>query len=128
MQLETVVSFVHEMKKGERVGYGLDFEAERDMKLITMPIGYADGFLRAYGGADVIVITQKGEFRARLVGRICMDQCMADATGYDVSPGDRVIVFGRERGMLSELAKMAGTIDYETLCLISARVPRIAKN
>ena len=128
MQLETVVSFVHDLKKGERVGYGLDFEADRDMKLITMPIGYADGFLRAYGGAEVIVITKKGEFRARLCGRICMDQCMADATGYEVSPGDRVIVFGREREMLCELAKRAGTIDYETLCLISARVPRIPKN
>ena len=128
MQLETVVSFVHDLKRGERVGYGLDFEADRDMKLITIPIGYADGFLRAYGGAEVIVINESGEFRARLTGRICMDQCMADATGHSVSPGDRVIVFGRDREMLCELARRAGTIDYETLCLISARVPRIAKN
>jgi len=125
MQLETAVSFVHNIKKGESVGYGLEFTADRDMKLITIPIGYADGFIRAYKGASVLVVTEKGEFRARLVGRICMDQCMADATGFEVAPGDRVIVFGGDRDMLCDLAKRSGTIDYEVLCLVSARVPRI---
>jgi len=128
MQLETAVSFVHNIKKGESVGYGLEFTADRDMKIITVPIGYADGFLRSYNGAELLVLTDKGEFRARLVGRVCMDQCMADATGFDVSQGDRVIVFGRDQKMLEDLAKRAGTIDYEALCLVSARVPRIPIN
>jgi len=84
--------------------------------------------LRSYNGAELLVLTDKGEFRARLVGRVCMDQCMADATGFDVSQGDRVIVFGRDQKMLEDLAKRAGTIDYEALCLVSARVPRIPIN
>jgi len=128
MQLETAVSFVHNIKRGEGVGYGLEFTAERDMSLITIPIGYADGFIRAYKGADVLIVTDKGEFKAKIVGRICMDQCMADVTGFDVAPGDRVIVFGKDKNMLCGLAKRAETIDYEVLCLVSARVPRIPIN
>ncbi len=128
MRFETVISHVHEVKAGESIGYGAAYTAERDMRIATMPVGYADGFLRAYEGAEIIVLTGSGEEKLRLVGRICMDQCMADATGKDVCIGDRVILFGKDSLMLKELAVRAETIEYESLCLVSARVPRIALN
>ena len=127
MSLETVISSVHELRRGEVVGYGGDFTAERDMKIVTMPIGYADGFLRYYEGATVTVKTATGDKKLKLIGKICMDQCMADATGVDVAVCDRVTLFGNDRSELDDLARRAGTIDYECLCLVSSRVPRIVK-
>ena len=128
MRFETAVSHVHTVKKGEAVGYGGSFVPDRDMKLITMPVGYADGFVRDLSGCRVTLITDSGAYKIRVVGRICMDQCMADATDIDVHPGDRVVLFGNSREDLCELAAHARTIDYEVLCLVSARVPRIDKN
>jgi alanine racemase len=129
MSFETAVSHVHTVKRGESVGYGGTFTAERDMKLITMPVGYADGFIRDLKDCQVTLFTRdKKPHRVSLVGRICMDQCMADATGTDAAPGDRVVLFGGNRDELSDLARHAGTIDYEILCLVSARVPRIDKS
>ncbi len=127
MSFETEVSHVHTLKKGEAVGYGGAFVADRDMKLITMPVGYADGFVRDFKGSFVTLITKNGSYRVPLVGRICMDQCMADVTGIDTERGDKVVLFGSSRGDLTTLAKHANTIDYEVLCLVSARVPRIEK-
>lgn len=127
MRFETEVSHVHTLKKGEAVGYGGTFVADRDMKLITMPVGYADGFVRDFKGCQVTLVTKNGSFRVPLVGRICMDQCMADVTGIDVLRGDRVVLFGDSRKDITTLAKHANTIDYEVLCLVSARVPRIEK-
>ncbi len=127
MRFETEVSHVHVLKKGEAVGYGGTFVADRDMKLITMPVGYADGFIRDFKGCCVTLVTKSGSYRVPLVGRICMDQCMADVTGIDAERGDKVLLFGSSRGDLTTLAKHASTIDYEVLCLVSARVPRIEK-
>ena len=128
MSFETAVSHVHTLKKGEAVGYGGSFTANHDMKLITMPVGYADGFIRDFKNCNVTLVTKSGAHKIPLVGRICMDQCMADATETDVERGDRVVLFGNSREELSELAKLANTIDYEVLCLVSARVPRIDKD
>lgn len=125
MRLESRVSHVHTLKEGDAAGYGAEFVAQRDTRLITIPIGYADGFFRRYSGASIKVITKSGEREVKIVGRVCMDQCLADATGTDADVGDRVVLFGDTRERLEELAKLAGTIDYECLCGISARVPRI---
>ena len=127
MSLSTVIAHVHTAPAGSFVGYGGAFVAERDTKIATLPIGYADGFLRKYSGADVKVMTQSGKRKAKIVGRICMDQCMIDVTGIDVNVGDRVILFGDTPDGLRSLASLAETIEYECLCLISARVPRVKK-
>jgi alanine racemase len=124
MSLYTRITHIHTLLAGEPLGYGGTYVAESDRIIATLPIGYADGFLRGYGGASVKVITSNGEREARLVGRICMDQCMIDVTGTGAEVGDTVMLFGGDRKMLEDLAKRAGTIDYECLCLISARVPR----
>ena len=95
------------------------------MRIATLPIGYADGFLRAYSGAQITVITEGGEVQAPIVGRICMDQCMIDISGINAKVGDRVRIFGKTQESLETLARLAGTINYESLCILSARVPRI---
>lgn len=124
MTLKTEVAHIHTVKKDEGISYGLEYRAERDMVVATLPIGYADGFLRAYKGASVTVNGKKAE----IVGRICMDQCMIDVTDVGaIKCGDEVILFGDGGQNIDELAKIAGTINYECVCLITKRVPRIYK-
>ena len=127
MSLHTIVSHVHSIGKGERVSYGGCFVSDSDMEIATLPIGYADGFIRSYSGFEVTVHTKNGDRKAPVIGRICMDQCMIDVTGLGAEVGDRITVFGIDKGDLSRLAAMAETIEYEVLCLISGRVPRISK-
>ncbi len=125
MKLKTAVVHIHTVPAGETVSYGGTYKAERETSVATLPIGYADGFIRAYTGAAVTVNTKDGKKRATVIGRVCMDQCMIDVSGLDVSVGDEVVIFGEDENDLSRLASLAGTIEYECLCLISARVPRI---
>ncbi len=126
MRLETKISHIHKLRPGERVGYGGRYSSDTERTLATLPIGYADGFRRQFTGASVLVLTESGGFEAPIVGNICMDQCMIDITGIDAAPGARVVLFGDAQARLSAFAARAGTIDYECLCHISARVPRIA--
>ncbi|MBQ8415498.1 MAG: alanine racemase [Clostridia bacterium] len=124
MTLETRIVHIHQLKKGETVGYGGTFCAPSDMTVGVLPIGYADGFVRAYSPAPVCVRTATGVFSAPILGRVCMDQCMIDLSSSDACVGDTVILFGKDGPLAEALARQAGTIDYETLCLISSRVPR----
>lgn len=128
LRLFTRVVHLHRVNPGDRIGYGGEFCADRSRLIATLPIGYADGWLRAYRGATITVETKKGRFRAPLVGRICMDQCMADVTGIGAKIGDRVVLFGEDPKDLNALTKRANTIPYESLCLISSRVPRVYQN
>lgn len=121
MTLKTTITHVHTVRAGETVGYGATFTAPCDMTVATLPIGYYDGFIRAYangGGAPY-----KDRF-CPIVGRICMDQCMIDVTGTDAKVGDVIELFGRGSSV-EKLSDAAGTIPYESLCLISKRVERI---
>ena len=127
MALKTLISHIHTLRAGQTVSYGGTYRADRDRVIATVPIGYADGLLRAYSGFELKVKTVDGDKKAAIVGRICMDQCMIDVTGLPVSVGDEVTVFGGSSDQLRTLANMAGTIEYESLCLVSARVPRIKK-
>ncbi len=127
MSLCTVISHIHTVTKGASVGYGGAYTADRDIKIATLPIGYADGFIRAFSGFEVTVHTKAGDVKAPVIGRICMDQCMIDVTSLRVSVGDEITIFGERGSDLSRLADMAETIEYEVLCLISGRVPRIEK-
>ena len=128
MALKTKISHIHTLPAGEKVSYGGQFSATNDRVLATLPIGYADGFLRAYGGASVRIHSENGDFDAPIVGRICMDQCMADITdGMNFAPraGDVVTLFGDSPERLYAIAKTANTIPYEVLCAVSSRVIRL---
>ncbi|MBO7148399.1 MAG: alanine racemase [Clostridia bacterium] len=120
MSLKARVAHVHTLKPGDSVSYGAAFTADREMKIATLPVGYADGFIRAYSKSSVRINGKD----CPIVGRICMDQCMVDIGDADVKPGDVAVIFD-SRKKVEELAKMSGTITYEVLCLIGKRVPRI---
>lgn len=125
LKLKTVIGHLHPLLAGEGVGYGSTYRSDTPRVLATLPIGYADGFLRAYRDGKVVVHTKDGDVSARLVGRICMDQCMIDVTGLDVSIGDTVTLIGDEACDTYTLAARGGTIEHELFCLISSRIPRI---
>ena len=128
LQLKTRITQLHTLRPGETVSYGGHYSAPADRTIATIPIGYADGFIRAYTGAQVVVSTGKGDFSAPVAGNICMDQCMLDVTGIPASVGDEVVLFGRKPSQIAELARRAGTIPYECLCLLSARIPLVYRN
>ncbi len=126
MTLKTTVAYVKNLKKGADISYGRTFTAEHDMKIATVPIGYADGFVRMNAQDGYMLVNGK---RAKIVGRICMDQTMLDVTDIDdVKIGDEVLVFGpgdKSEPTADILAKNTGTINYEVVCLVGKRVPRI---
>ncbi len=125
MRLKTRVVHLHTCPTDGRVGYGGEYTATSPRCIATLSVGYADGFERGFKGGEVIFHTQAADLCGPLVGRICMDQCMADVTDLDVSVGDAVTLFGDTAASLEALCQRAGTIPYEPLCLISGRVPRI---
>ena len=126
MSLKVRITHVKEIEAGQSVSYGRRFIAEKKSKIASLPIGYADGYTRMLSGkAEALV---KGR-RVPVVGRICMDQCMIDVTGIeDVKVGDEVVLFGKQgEGFIhiDELAEKLDTINYEIVCMISRRVPRV---
>ena len=125
MRLVTRIAHIHTLPAGESVSYGGTFTADRTLRVATLPIGYADGLLRAFSGGRVTVRTSRGDVRVPVIGRICMDQCMIDVTDTDACEGDEVVLFGEDPQQLADYAARASTIDYECLCLISARVLRV---
>jgi alanine racemase len=126
MELVTAIAIIKHVKRGESVSYGRTWTAERDTNIAVLPLGYGDGLPRALSGSFTVVIGGKSY---PLVGRICMDQCMADIGPYpEVGRFDPVSVFGgADKAALdaAELAARIGTIPYEITCGISKRVPRV---
>ena len=120
MTLKTRVASVKTVPAGTPVSYGCTHVLDRETKLAALTIGYADGLPRLCSDKLEVLI---GGQRAPVVGRICMDMCMADVTGLDVAPGDEVEVFG-EHLPIEDVAALAGTIQYELLCAVSPRVHR----
>ncbi|PKG23687.1 alanine racemase [Niallia nealsonii] len=121
--LHTRIVQVKKLKKGEKVSYGATYEAMEDEWIGTLPIGYADGWLRKLSGQEVLV---NGE-RVPIIGRICMDQCMIKLQSY-IEPGTKVTLIGEQDfGEISvnEIAAKLKTINYEVTCSISNRVPRL---
>ncbi|MBR7082155.1 MAG: alanine racemase [Oscillospiraceae bacterium] len=126
MELKTRIVHIKHVEAGDTLSYGRTYTAPSRRKIATVPIGYADGLMRALSGKADMLLRGK---RVKQVGRICMDMCMLDVTDIpDAAVGDTVTVFGRDGdGFISvdEVAEKAGTISYEILCAVSPRVPRI---
>ncbi len=126
MQIKSHVAFVKPVAKGETVGYGAAFMTERDSLIATIPCGYGDCYPR--------LLTNKGRVlihghSAPVTGRICMDQFMVDVTDIpNVKQGDEVTIVGEDGGewlTVEELAETAGSFNYEYVCDITKRVPRV---
>ncbi len=127
MRLLSRIVMLKELPPGHSVSYGCTYTTSRTTKVATVPIGYADGYTRLLSGKVEAVVRGK---RVCGIGRICMDQCMFDVTEVEgVQEGDEVILFGRpEDGVTAdELASIIGTINYEIVCMIGPRIPRIYK-
>lgn len=120
--LKTVISQIREVKDGETIGYGRKGLARQNMRIATIAIGYADGYLRCFGNGKGYV-TINGT-KAPTIGNICMDMSMVDITGLSVKVGDEIIVFGNDPSV-NQLAEWANTIPYEILTNVSSRVKRV---
>lgn len=122
MTLKSVVSMVKEINPEDTVSYGRTFKADEKIKIATVAAGYADGYPRALSNKAYVLINGK---KAKVLGRICMDQLCVDVSDIDdVKLGDEVILFGKELPV-EILADICNTINYEIICGISPRVPRI---
>jgi len=126
MTLKAKISHLKEVPEGTGISYGQIFVTKRKSKIATIPIGYADGFTRLLTSKAEVAIKGK---RAPIVGKICMDQCMIDVTDIeDVKVGDEVVLFGDgSNGVphIDEVAEKLGTINYEIVCMVGRRVPRV---
>lgn len=122
MTLKTRLASVKDVPRGAQVSYGGIAALERDSRIGVLPIGYADGLPRLLSGKMEVLVRGR---RAPQIGRICMDLCMVDLTDVPgAQPGDEVTVFGPELPV-EEKADALGTIQYELLCAVSKRVPRV---
>nr|WP_246017921.1 alanine racemase [Mesobacillus subterraneus] len=114
---------VKKLEKGEKVSYGATYEAPEEIWVGTLPIGYADGWIRKLQGQEVLVDGK----RSPIIGRICMDQCMIRLP-QEVPVGTIATLIGHQDGetiSINEIAKKLETINYEVPCIISSRVPRL---
>lgn len=122
----SAIVYVKPIEQGSSVSYGGTFTAEKPMRIATIPVGYADGYPRSLSGTGYVLIRGR---KARILGRICMDQFMADITDIpEAREGDKVTLVGKDgeaRICIEELAAMSGGFHYEILCGISKRVPRV---
>ncbi len=126
LSLHTQISHIKTIGSGEKLSYGCTYTTPKEMRVATLPIGYADGFNRLLSGKGEVLVGGK---RAKVVGRVCMDQILVDVTGLDnVNLHDNVVCFGKQGGAclpVEEYAALCGTINYEILCALSPRVPRL---
>jgi alanine racemase len=124
LSLRSAVGLVRRVPAGEGVSYGHTFAPERDTTIVTVPIGYGDGYPRLLSNTGSVLI---GGARRPVAGRVTMDTIMADLGDDDVEPGDEVVLIGAqgaEEITATEIAELTGTINYEVVCSIGPRVPR----
>ena len=125
MTLKSCISFIKTMQPGQTVSYGRTYCCTGETTVAVVPIGYADGYSRLLSNRGWSII--RGQ-KAPLIGRVCMDQCMFDVTAITgARAGDEVILFGTENdGVTADnIAEIMDTINYEVVCGISPRVPRV---
>lgn len=124
LELKSYVAQIHQLEPGDTISYNRTFQVQQPMDVATVCIGYGDGLHRALSGAPVLINGKK----TKILGRICMDQCIIDVTEIPANAGDTVTFIGTsgtETVTAAELANYADTIHYEILCSIGKRIPRI---
>lgn len=128
LSLKTRIVYVKDVAAGTSISYGRSFVCPKPMRVATIALGYGDGFLRSLSNKAPVLV--RGQ-RCRVLGNITMDMCMVDITDVPgAAVGDEVVAAGRQGQQeirFDELARLAGTIDYELTTLIMPRVPRFYK-
>jgi alanine racemase len=126
MRLVTAVAFLKRVPAGTPLSYGGTYTTKRESLIATLPVGYADGYRRAFSNRASVLVRGR---RAPVAGTVCMDLCLVDVTGIPgAAVGDEVVLLGNQGGeriSADELASHAGTISYEIFCGIGPRVPRV---
>jgi alanine racemase len=126
LSFKTQVAQVKMVPAGECISYGCTYITERPMRIAVLPVGYADGFRRAPTNWGTVLLHGQ---EAPILGRVCMDQCMIDVTHLpQTRVGDEVVLIGQqgEATLTAEqVAERLGTISYEVVAEILARVPRV---
>lgn len=126
LSLKSHIVYMKEMKEGMQISYGGTFTAAEGMRVATIPVGYADGYPRSLSGKGYVLIHGK---KAPILGRVCMDQMMVDVSGIpQAKEGDLVTLLGKdgkEQITAEELGKLSGRFNYELVCDIDKRVPRV---
>lgn len=126
MSLKSAVTCVKDIEPGRGVSYGKEYIADGAARLATVPVGYADGYFRQLAKKAKIAIGGK---LFPIAGRICMDQCMIDVTGVNnIKRGDEALIFGDGAVTVDDIAKWMDTINYEIVCMLSRRIPRVYKS
>jgi alanine racemase len=124
MSLSSRIVAVKGLRPGEGVGYGARWVADGPRTIAVIPAGYADGIDTRLANRGFVLV---GGRRVPVVGSVCMDMMMADVTGLDVSPGDEVVIIGRQGGEridVREVAAAVGTTPWDLLCRVGARIER----
>ncbi len=126
MEVKSWVSFVKTVKAGVEIGYGGTYTTNKETRVATIPVGYADGYPRALSNQGRVLIHGQS---AKIIGRVCMDQFMVDVTDIpNVVQGDEVTLVGHdgeEYISIEEVANMSYSFNYEFVCDIGKRVPRV---
>ena len=125
MSVRSRVAAVKGVRAGESIGYGGRFIARRPTTMAVVPAGYADGIDTRLEGRGFVLVHGR---RVPIVGAVSMDMLTIDVTGMPVEPGDEVVITGRqgdEEITVGEMARWVGTIPYELLCRVGARVARV---
>ncbi|HSB79466.1 MAG TPA: alanine racemase [Candidatus Methylomirabilis sp.] len=129
LRFRTAISHLAAVPRGASVSYGRTFVAPRDLRVATLPVGYADGWGRLLSNRGQVLIRGR---RVPVIGRVCMDMTMVDVTDLpEVRAGDEAVLIGRqgaEEITADEVAEVQGTISYEVLCRIGPRVPRVHRS
>lgn len=126
LALYSTIVYIKEIKEGTSISYGGTFVSKKTMKVATIPVGYGDGYPRSLSGKGCVLIHGK---RAPILGRVCMDQFMVDITHIpEALMGDKVTLIGQdgdENITVEELGNLADKFNYEFVCGLSKRIPRI---
>ncbi len=125
MSIKSHVAYVKKVGAGFTVSYGSTYVTDKETEIATIPVGYGDGYPRTLSNKGMVLI---GGHFAKIIGRVCMDQFMVDVTGLGVSRGDEVILMGSdgENSITAEkIGDLSGRFNYELLCDINKRVPRV---
>lgn len=126
MELKSHITYIKTVKKGTQIGYGGTYTAPAQMRIATIPVGYADGYARSLSNKGYVLV--RGQ-RAPIVGRICMDQFMVDVSQIpEAAEFDEVTLLGRDGNeiiTMEYLGDISGRFNYEFACNISKRVPRV---
>ena len=126
MELKSHIAYIKEVEPGVEISYGGTFTTEKVTRVATIPVGYADGYSRGLSNKGSVLIRGK---RAKILGKVCMDQFMVDVTEIpEAEELDEVTLLGKDGTdciTMEELGELSGRFNYEFACCISKRVPRV---